>query len=83
MIVIDLVSDNPNHKFAPYERMANAIIYQTLKHGGCLPQDLLALGFTKGETCDLWHMSQAMASVELKLMEDQPLSGFTRVKQLA
>ena len=81
MIVIDLISDKPGHKFAPYQRMANAIIYQTIKNGACLPQDLLSLGFTKQDTLDLWHMSQAMASIELKLMEGESLPGFKLEKR--
>jgi hypothetical protein len=67
MIVIDLVSDNPNNKFAPHQRMANAIIVLTQKNGKCVPQDLLALGFSKIETVDYWHMAKAMADVELRL----------------
>ena len=68
MIVIDLISENPDHKFAPYQRMANAIIDLKQKNGNCLPQDLLAVGFAKQETTDLWHMANAMAAVELRLM---------------
>ena len=63
-------------KFAPYKRMANTIIDLTRKNGGCEPQDLLALGFTKQETIDLWHMSNAMANVELKLAEHISLQKF-------
>lgn len=83
MIVIDLISENPNNKFAPFQRMANAIIDLTRKNGGCLPEDLLAAGFTKQETDDYWHMSFAMACVELKLMEDEPLPRFKREKRYA
>jgi hypothetical protein len=43
MIVLDLISDNPEHKFAPYQRMANAIINCTQKNDECAPEDLLAL----------------------------------------
>jgi len=67
MLVIDFISDNPKNKFAPYQRMANAIVDVTDKNGGCLPQDLLPLGFTKEETAERWHMADAMARVELKL----------------
>ena len=70
MIVIDIISDNPNHKFVPYQRMANVIIDLTRKNGWCLPQDLCAVGFTNEETKERWHMAQAMASVELKLIND-------------
>jgi hypothetical protein len=69
MIVIDLSSENPENKFAPYQRMAKAIVDLTRKNGGCVPQDLLALGFTREETVDRWHMAHAMAAVELKLMK--------------
>jgi hypothetical protein len=69
MLVIDLISDNPKNKFAPYQHMANAIIDLANKNGECFPQDLLALGFTKQETDERWHMANAMAAVELKLMQ--------------
>ena len=80
MIVVDLISDNPNNKFAPYQRMANAIIDLTREKGKCEPQDLLVLGFSKQEAIDLWHMSHAMANVELHLMEDKIAPGITRGK---
>lgn len=69
MMIVDLVSDNPEHTFALYQRMASAIIELTRAHGGCLPQDLLPLGFTREETVDQWHMAHAIASVELKLLD--------------
>ncbi|MFA4994112.1 MAG: hypothetical protein WC521_02280 [Bdellovibrionales bacterium] len=81
MLVIDLISDNPKNKFAPYQRMANAIIDLTNKNGGCLPQDLLAVGFTKQETTDLWHMANAMANVELRLAKNETFPIFKREKR--
>jgi hypothetical protein len=69
MLVIDLISENPANKFAPYQRMANAIIDLTNKNGGCSPEDLLPLGFSKVETAERWHMANAMANVEIKIME--------------
>jgi hypothetical protein len=68
MIVIDVMNENPHNKFAPYQRMATAIVEVTKEKGGCLPQDLLEKGFTKEETIDRWHMAHAMAEIELKLM---------------
>lgn len=67
--MIDLISENPANKFAPYQRMANAIIDLTNKNGGCSPEDLLLLGFSKVETAERWHMADAMAKVELKLLD--------------
>ncbi len=78
MIVIDLISDNPDNKFAPYQRMANAIIDMTRQYGKCIPQDLEPLGFSKQETLDFWHMANAMANVELKLMDRKALPRFKR-----
>ena len=69
MLVIDIVCDDPDNKFAPYQHMANAIIEVTHKHGDCVAQDLWALGFTRDETRNCWHMAHAMATVELTLME--------------
>lgn len=68
MIVVDPVSENSKNKYAPYERMATAIVKITKENGGCLPHNLLEKGFTRQETVDLWHMAQAMAEIELKLM---------------
>ena len=73
-----MILDAPDNKFAPHVRMANAIINLTRKNGGCVPQDLLTLGFTKQETIDLWHMANAMACVELRLIESKSSSGFDR-----
>jgi hypothetical protein len=70
MMIVDLVADNPKNKFAPHLRMASAIVELTNRNGGCLPQDLFALGFTKEETINQWHMAYALASVELKLLKE-------------
>jgi hypothetical protein len=70
MMIVDIRTDNPDHNFTPCQRMANAIIDCVRKNGGCLPQDLLPLGFTRQETLDCWHMANAMAAVELKLMKE-------------
>jgi len=69
--IIDIAGKKQGHRFEPYQRMANAIIERALNNGGCTEQDLLAQGFTKQETRDLWHMSHAMASIELKLMSGE------------
>jgi hypothetical protein len=82
MCVTNLVSGKPESKFARYERMAKAIVELTKKNGGCLPQDLLQHDFTKQETIDLWHMANAMAEVELKLMKNPDVPG-CRVKRHA
>ena len=78
-----MIFDNPNNKFAPYWRMAKAIIEQTHKKGECEPQDLLALGFTKQETIDLWHMANAMAAVEMGLVERMSMPEFNREARYA
>jgi hypothetical protein len=77
MRIVDGVIVDPANKFAPYQRMADAIIERTRRHGGCLPQDLLVLGFTQQETLDQWHMAHAMASIELKLMENETSPDYT------
>ncbi len=69
MMVIDLTSDDPYKKFASHERMANAILDVMRKKGHCTQDDLLALGFSKQEVAELWHMAYAMADIELKLCE--------------
>lgn len=69
-----MIFDDPSNKYVPYQRMANAIIDLTRLHGECELQDLLARGFTRQETADLFHMANAMADVELRLMEHSSLS---------
>jgi len=66
--VAELIGLEFGRKFAPYQRMAGAIIDLTKRKGRCEPADLLPLGFTRQETLDLWHMAHAMVSVELRLM---------------
>jgi hypothetical protein len=73
MLIIDLMNESPERRFSIYQGMATAIVEHTRKHGGCLPQDLLQHGFTKEQTLELWHISNAMARIELKLMEGQSL----------
>jgi hypothetical protein len=73
--ITEPVSNGQEDKFAPYERMATTIVELTKKNGGCLPQDMLQHGFTTQETLELWHMANAMAEVELKLMENKNVPG--------
>jgi hypothetical protein len=61
-------------KFVPYQHMASAIIFLTCKNGGCEPQDLLALGFSKEEAAKRWDTARAMANVEMRLMSDELFS---------
>lgn len=58
-------------KFAPYQRMANVIIYCTQRNGTCCSKDLLPFGFPESEIAERWHMSSAMAEVELRLMANK------------
>ena len=69
MMVIDIFGGDPNHKYAPCQRMANAIVKHIKEHGGCEPDDLHAIGFTREETAAHWHMAKAMASIELKWLD--------------
>ncbi|MFA4994781.1 MAG: hypothetical protein WC521_05710 [Bdellovibrionales bacterium] len=66
--IITLLGAEFDCKFAPYFRMAEAIIELAKIKGECLPQDLLTCGFSKAEIDDRWHMSNAMANVELNRM---------------
>jgi len=67
----DWVDGNFDGKYIPHKHMANVIIDITNRNGACEPKDLLALGFTRQETVDLWHMAHAMADVELRLMANK------------
>ncbi len=66
--VIDLITTDESKKFAPAGRMAAAIIRATYERGDCLSHDLHKLGFTASEISQHWHMANALAAVELKLM---------------
>jgi|GEM_PF-1319369 hypothetical protein len=72
--VIDLIGIGFDTKFAPQISMANVIIRQTLKNGDCSPQDLRTFGFDEKEIAERWHMADAMASIELKLMANKTIS---------
>lgn len=66
-MIVDIHTENPDRKFSVFERMASAIVELTQRNGGCLPQDLLSLGFTKDETAEQWRMATALATIELKM----------------
>lgn len=78
MSVVNLISSDPEKRFAVHQRMAAAIVDVTKEKGGCLPQDLLERGFTKEETIEQWHMANAMAVIELKIMNSQAATGKKR-----
>ncbi len=81
--VIDFITTNEGKKYAPAGRMAIAIVEIHQAQGGCLPQDLNGRGFTVTEVDELWHMANAMADVELKLMNNKKLPSFRREKRYA
>lgn len=81
LLVVDLVSDDENRKFASAGRMASAMIEITQEQGGCLPQDLNAIGFTLAEVAEHWHMAKAMADVELRIMEGRSMPDFRMEKR--
>jgi hypothetical protein len=64
LIVIDLISDDENRKFAPAGRMAAAIATIRKEQGGCLPQDLLKHHFTNAEIIEHWDMANSLADFE-------------------
>ncbi|MDE1902050.1 MAG: hypothetical protein KGI37_10475 [Alphaproteobacteria bacterium] len=66
--VIDLVTDDPNHKFAPYQDMANAILSIVCANSACSLGDLLAVGYSNHEIAERWHMANEMARIELKII---------------
>jgi hypothetical protein len=69
MHVVDLVATKPDERFAMAERMAKAIAGLYRDQGGCLPQDLLAKGFTHEEIDRHWAMAKALAQVEMKMTD--------------
>ncbi|MDD3370867.1 MAG: hypothetical protein PHE27_03465, partial [Alphaproteobacteria bacterium] len=62
-------------RFAPYLRMANVIVHCTRRQGFCRSCDLLPFGFSEREIAERWHMSCAMADVELRLVSDKGYGG--------
>jgi hypothetical protein len=69
MQVVDLMTAEPEGKFAPAGRMATAIVEIHREQGGCLPQDLLGKGFTNDEIVRHWPMANALAKIDLKIMD--------------
>ena len=69
MRVVDLETSGPGGRFSRAERMATAIVELYREQGGCLPQDLLAKGFTNDEIDRHWAMAKALAQVELDIMD--------------
>ena len=51
------------------ERMADAIVEIIKKNSGCLPQDLLAKGFTPAQIERHWAMAKALAHVQLNIYD--------------
>jgi hypothetical protein len=69
MQVVDLVNTEPEGKFGTAERMATAIVELYREQGGCLPQDLLTKGFLNDEIVRHWAMANALAKIELNIMD--------------
>jgi hypothetical protein len=67
----NLMATGADKAHEPAVRMAMAIVKLIQKNGDCLPQDLLAYGFTKDETVELWHLARSIAAIELKLMREK------------
>jgi hypothetical protein len=62
-------SKESERTIATAQRMATAIIEIMRETGGCLPQDVIARGFTPGEVERHWPMAKGFAHVELKIMD--------------
>lgn len=60
---------SPQGKFRMAERMADAIVKIIRETDACLPQDLVAEGFTSEEIERHWAMARALAQVELNMMD--------------
>jgi len=68
MIVGDMICGEPPVSFAAHARMAAAIVDTTAVRGACRPRDLLAAGFTREETSQLWPVAHALAAI-VRLMD--------------
>ncbi len=61
--IVDVHADDSTRRFAPHERMVSAIAAITRKNGGCLAQDLNAIGFSPEEVVEHWHVAKALAAL--------------------
>lgn len=52
-----------------YDRMSETIAGIMQSTGGCVPQDMIAKGFTYEEIERYWPMAKALAHVRLNLMD--------------
>jgi hypothetical protein len=59
----------PQGKFGVAQRMADAIVRLMQENEGCLPQDLIAEGFTPEEIERHWAMARALAQVQLNMLD--------------
>jgi transcriptional regulator with XRE-family HTH domain len=56
-------------KVSVAERMATAVTKIMREQGGCLPKNLLTKGFTDEEIDRHWAMANALAKIELNIMD--------------
>lgn len=63
LVVIDLISDNEALKFEVAGRMARTIMELNKRNGGCMPQDLNALGFTPTEVAENWNAAHFLIAI--------------------
>ena len=65
MIVVDVLSQDPNARFAPCKKMAIAIGATMKAKGKCRPKDLLDLNFSHAEIERCWEMAQCFARFDM------------------
>ena len=59
----------PQAKFGIAERMAGVIAKLMRENDSCMPQDIIAEGFSAEEVERHWAMARALAQVELNMMD--------------
>lgn len=65
MIVVDVLSHDPDAGFAPCQKMAIAIASMMKSKGKCHPKDLLDLNFSHAEIEHCWDMAQCFARFDM------------------
>ncbi|MDE1900962.1 MAG: hypothetical protein KGI37_04865 [Alphaproteobacteria bacterium] len=60
-LVVDL--QNSDMKFSMAGQMAKVIVEVRQKNGGCMPQDLNAVGFTPQEVVDHWDAAHFLIAI--------------------
>ncbi|MDD3287581.1 MAG: hypothetical protein PHX43_01055 [Alphaproteobacteria bacterium] len=66
MIIVDILSENPEKNFAPYQNMTNAIASIVSAKGKCVRTDLRTHNFSSEEVNTLMPVAMFFAEIEME-----------------